>query len=774
MPLEMPKAEAIEDVQQKIMREPQAVSREDIDSAFQNYEREMSAYMESRTPVEQQRMREKLNEQKDKMIAELEAVKANKTSERGKALKALRMERAQMAREVSLPTKGHEESLAAYTAAESKAKEIEDYEGADWRQNKTRDTLQGYLAAMERFDQTQAAAELAKAKDVYNKSASGTFDFDKVLKYDDMTKGLGMDKYIGYLDRFKNLTDEGRGVMTGYLAISDRFLKTPDEKDSYRKYVLDILSRLQSDEKLKEKWHTLTESTKREEQRLVLETVMTPMEWKAENDKAGDIKVAPQKVEAVAPAKVETTPAVAATAAVAQASVESNNPAEGSADYKTRWNNAETVKSGFQTDQLRVSSEPTKYRDNDGNILGDIPKGTDIPMVQDDAKKIGDTVFIKVKYKEKEVWVDKAQLMVSEGALATLRAENERAEAAAAQPVPAENKPVVETVPADAPAYMKPLDSDIMKIMGNAWVMREYIDAYNTLADYRRYPSKYPNGARFEILLNNSFVGASLKYEDISGGRLIFTSDYTKQPRYFDTTEQFIIAMNNGTIAQMMQTDFMANDRIYEPYKEMIGDTDTCKTGNFKALNRNWPVYLEFDWEGKDPDIYINPLPGGKIEYAIRWNGVNYDGEDWRSGIALNMTDFVFKLKHYRDWGNRLKKMPEDAKPMEGRKERLYDDISNPYFYLRYIDRMGDVLNFRTTEQYSVMMSLDWGGGGDVLSPENPQLNIWVGTDGMIHYNLAYKDVTGVTTSGVANTPNEVIEYVIKLKQWARQNRGAK
>lgn len=87
---------------------------------------------------------------------------------------------------------------------------------------------------------------------------------------------------------------------------------------------------------------------------------------------------------------------------------------DGKDSYQTEWGKAQPVDGRFKNAKLVVSPKiaDAPYRDDTGAITGKMKGGTEITLVDVNAKakQINDTVFVKVKFEEKEVWVDQSQL----------------------------------------------------------------------------------------------------------------------------------------------------------------------------------------------------------------------------------------------------------------------------------------------------------------------------------------------------------------------------
>ncbi|MCC7197058.1 hypothetical protein IT413_02560 [Candidatus Peregrinibacteria bacterium] len=82
--------------------------------------------------------------------------------------------------------------------------------------------------------------------------------------------------------------------------------------------------------------------------------------------------------------------------------------------YQSEWSKAQSVDGRFKNNKLVVSPNISEaaYRDDNGAIVGKMKGGTEVSLVDVNAKakQINDTVFVKVKFEDKEIWVDQSQL----------------------------------------------------------------------------------------------------------------------------------------------------------------------------------------------------------------------------------------------------------------------------------------------------------------------------------------------------------------------------
>jgi hypothetical protein len=82
--------------------------------------------------------------------------------------------------------------------------------------------------------------------------------------------------------------------------------------------------------------------------------------------------------------------------------------------YQKEWGKAQPVDGRFKNNKLVVSPNISEaaYRDDNGAVLANMKGGTEVTLVDVNAKgkQINDTIFVKVKFQDKEVWVDQAQL----------------------------------------------------------------------------------------------------------------------------------------------------------------------------------------------------------------------------------------------------------------------------------------------------------------------------------------------------------------------------
>jgi len=94
---------------------------------------------------------------------------------------------------------------------------------------------------------------------------------------------------------------------------------------------------------------------------------------------------------------------------------------DGKDRYLNEWGNATEVAGRFRVKNLMISpnvADGAVCRDDNGNIIGRIPAAKEVTLIDPAMKgrKIGEVVFVKVVYADKQVWVDQGQLELAEPA----------------------------------------------------------------------------------------------------------------------------------------------------------------------------------------------------------------------------------------------------------------------------------------------------------------------------------------------------------------------
>jgi len=167
----------------------------------------------------------------------------------------------------ALDTYKIEKSIHEMTDPDVKGAAIADYEG--WsviglvgdtnKNNKTRSTLEGVLAAGYIFTNDEAAGDkhrderLAMAKGIYDKSADDRFynkvDFlkknidTKGFEYDDIEVTMGLAKYLKEAEKYKPASDKVKGAIAGiFRYMDDTSMFPPALRTEYAKYLQKELS----------------------------------------------------------------------------------------------------------------------------------------------------------------------------------------------------------------------------------------------------------------------------------------------------------------------------------------------------------------------------------------------------------------------------------------------------------------------------------------------------------------------------------------------------
>ncbi len=187
---------------------------------------------------------------------------------------------------------------------------IDDYEGWDWPwaggledenvNNKTRNTLSGWLAAFQLHGASHASEQFQQAVNAFEKSWGWT-DWDASLDYDDMIKEMKMNDQLGFVQRF-NLAPEAQGYLAGHLAVAKAHLNE-GQSVAYRDYLLAKVDSLKNELEKKPGGSEpfRLEYDKGRHQLKVLAALMTPKEWVSKQAKVGqefeDLKKTAEELE---------------------------------------------------------------------------------------------------------------------------------------------------------------------------------------------------------------------------------------------------------------------------------------------------------------------------------------------------------------------------------------------------------------------------------------------------------------------------------------------
>ncbi len=121
---------------------------------------------------------------------------------------------------------------------------LPDYEGTgkDDKMGPGRTMLAGYMVALQFHDPKMASSVFAKAREIYEKSDEGIWNVDKYLSDQKIRELIGQ----FYLDQFLqfDLSNECKGLLGGYMKISESSLQNPAEREAYKTYLVSEVGKL--------------------------------------------------------------------------------------------------------------------------------------------------------------------------------------------------------------------------------------------------------------------------------------------------------------------------------------------------------------------------------------------------------------------------------------------------------------------------------------------------------------------------------------------------
>ncbi len=242
---------------------------------------------------------------------------------------------------------------------------------------------------------------------------------------------------------------------------------------------------------------------------------------------------------------------------------------------------------------------------------------------------------------------------------------------------------------------------------------------------------------------------------DIDRALNIGSVTVAKTPRYESSrrlkkrTERVVVVRKKESVNLNRESvegtqDRVANRDSYKPYEEFIGPFR--REESFK--NNKGIITFEADWngyghgvEGGNADIELRvvmkesmneatrePIPAGWIRYKISRKNVGTDGSFERMGYAPNFETAMAQIAHARRWAENYS---ETMKPMEQKKEDLFNKISSIKSYKIHENRIGRLVSFSVLPKNDVVqLYLDWGGGNSHDTKDNPMVNVWVNEKG--------------------------------------------
>jgi len=424
-----------------------------------------------------------------------------------------------------------------------------------------------------------------------------------------------------------------------------------------------------------------------------------------------------------------------------------------------------------------------KYYDKDGKLVGTLDDNAKLTLAEDRAiKKIGGKIHAKVIYKGQEVWVKETDLeqvvdknkykpskkVLIKEALDNYVSHEEQHEKAAKMVRGLSASTAVSALANERLAGTSTVEvtSDVVDLLPNVEINLMYAKALNLIAEYTKNVDMYPNGVDVRLPFNGIEVNCHVQYRSRRRGQVAFTP--TLVPResfYYRSMDAFMRSLNSGYVHRKMTRKVLGEPAYYQNYDGLVDQLDFTDPMKVDANNK-YTHHLEFDWKGwiDDPDIYVRALKHGRLEYKIQWRYVNHDGKKWRHGYAENFRDFMYKLRHYRDWALGYKKIDKSVRHIAETREKRYEILSNPYFFRNHEDQTGRIIKFRADDDYSVSMFLDWGGGNDLNSSSNVQVDMGVSADGKIFYTIKKIGAERALGSGTSNTVSGVRRAIARLR----------
>ncbi len=310
------------------------------------------------------------------------------------------------------------------------------------------------------------------------------------------------------------------------------------------------------------------------------------------------------------------------------------------------------------------------------------------------------------------------------------------------------------------------IDPEITKMLGGVEAAHKYADASRLILEYIKHPEKYPSGVTVQMPFNNTLVPAVVYFAQGAGGPAFISFQSAPVRRYrYSSMEALVKRMHQGHILSRRQYDILGDEGSYKQWENYIGQLDVLdQEATYGESASKWTHKLEFDWPGRDPDIWVRPDKHGRIQYLIDRNHAAPDGSDVHEGYCENFNAFLVVMKRHRDWTEKYDDIPDGQKAVEALKERKYTDIVNPLAFRAFYKQIGRVVRLLTRAN-GVDMILDWGGGNDINSRKNAKLNVWVTAEGQLAWSLSREDITRTGASGTSPNITGIATAVSKIKR---------
>ncbi len=311
------------------------------------------------------------------------------------------------------------------------------------------------------------------------------------------------------------------------------------------------------------------------------------------------------------------------------------------------------------------------------------------------------------------------------------------------------------------------IDPEILKILGGIEAIGRYADVSHRILMYMKNPKKYPRGINVHLPFNNTLEPVKIYYANgvkNAPAYVVFNSNPALRYRY-GSMENLVRRLHQGHVLSRRQYNILGYEGSYKQWEGYIGQLDVLdKEATYGESARKWTHKLEFDWPGRDPDIWVRPDKHGRIVYVIDRNNAAPDGSDVRKGYCENFNAFLVVMKRYLSWTERYDDLPDSQKSLEARKERLYDKIVHPRVFRQFSNKIGRVVQLKT-RLTGVDMILDWGGGNDLNSRKNAKLRVWVNSSGEYSYSVNREDIKNGSVRGTSPNIRGIVNAVSKIKR---------
>ena len=252
-----------------------------------------------------------------------------------------------------------------------------------------------------------------------------------------------------------------------------------------------------------------------------------------------------------------------------------------------------------------------------------------------------------------------------------------------------------------------------------------YLTALNAVDRYRANPESFPQGATFNLKLNNQDLACRFKKE-ADGCNLYYEGGSMK----FASAEDFMTKLNNGEVYKSLMLGGLIDKNWYKAYESMVGEVD-----DLDQIPNTSKAKLELDWDNPDPQISLEVLPHGRIQFTIERENIGIRGENKRTGTAENFVDLMTQFEHLKKWAE----APEHKAEETGKQkvESTMEQINDVNVYKKAEARIGKLIGTTRENNGVTHVYLNWGGGDNYLDSRNAALNVWTGVNGEVIFNIA-------------------------------------